>query len=165
MKRRHSLPAEVYALVDTTPATVLLEGGSSASDEYPWTRLFTAPVRVCTVHRPEEIPALFAEIESAVRSGFSAAGFFSYECGTYFEAKAPRRKGPDQMLAWFGIYEQSYPFDHDAGRFVEGDPQGLAQVRELLRWSETAAEHTPEISAEFAIPPADYTERIAAIHE
>ena len=88
MTRRHPLPAEVYALVEHTPATVLLEGGKpndpqgseKPGSEKPWTRLFTAPVRVCAALHAAEIPALFAEIESAVAAGLCAAGFFSYEC-------------------------------------------------------------------------------------
>ncbi len=99
MNRRHSLPAEVYALVEQTPATVLLEGRKPDNNELdrtesngePWTRLFTAPVRVCAAYDAAEIPALFAAIESAVAAGKSAAGFFSYECGSCFEPKAQMR--------------------------------------------------------------------------
>ena len=50
MSRRHSLPAEVYALVDQTPATVLLESRNQNNEETKaetCARLFTAPVRVC----------------------------------------------------------------------------------------------------------------------
>ena len=141
MKRRHPLPAEVYALVEHTPATVLLEGGkpnySEGSDqpggEKPWTQLFTAPVRVCAAWQAAEIPALFAELESAVAAGRSAAGFFSYECGNCFEPKAamrPSREG--QPLAWFGIYERSYAFDHEAGAFLEGEPPELERFRSKL---------------------------------
>jgi hypothetical protein len=39
------LPAELYALVEQTPATVLLEGS--------WSRLFTAPLRVLEAHRAD----------------------------------------------------------------------------------------------------------------
>ena len=127
MTRRHPLPAEVYALVEQTPATVLLEGGKPGqTNEQPWTQLFTAPVRACVAWQVSEIPALFAEIESAVAAGLSAAGFFSYECGNYFEPKAamrPSREG--QPLAWFGIYERSYTFDHEAGAFLDGEPPEL----------------------------------------
>ena len=141
MTRRHPLPAEVYALVEHTPATVLLEGGkqtSSKTSEEPWTRLFTAPVRVCVAWHAAEIPALFAEIESAVAAGQSAAGFFSYECGNCFEPKAamrPSREG--QPLAWFGIYDRSYAFDHEAGAFLDGEPPELERIRgDLLPTSE-----------------------------
>jgi para-aminobenzoate synthetase/4-amino-4-deoxychorismate lyase len=138
MKRRHPLPAEVYALVEHTPATVLLEGGKpdpSESNEEPrtepWTRLFTAPLRVCAAWRAAEIPGLFAQMESAVAAGRSAAGFFSYECGNCFEPKAamrPSREG--QPLAWFGIYERSYAFDHKAGAFLNGEPPELERFRD-----------------------------------
>jgi para-aminobenzoate synthetase / 4-amino-4-deoxychorismate lyase len=162
MKRRHCLPAEVYALVDETPATVLLEGGvhsQNFSHEEPWTRLFMAPLRICAAHHPEEIPALFAAIEDAVRAGLCAAGFFSYECGRSFEGKVPPRESGDHPLAWFGIYDRSYPFDHQTGRFAEGDPPGLTRQRGL------DAEPAAEIAAGFSISPGEYAERIAAIHE
>ena len=149
MNRRHSLPAEVYALVEQTPATVLLEGGKpdnnecrTESNEQPWTRLFTAPVRVCVAYDAAEIPALFAAIESAVAAGQSAAGFFSYECGSCFEPKAGMRRRARagqaspalaqplaQPLAWFGIYPRSYAFDHKTGKFVDGEPPELAHFR------------------------------------
>ena len=116
MNRRHSLPPEVYALVEQTPATVLLEGGKPAgpkttanNHEHPWTQLFTAPFRVCAAYKPAEIPALFAAIERAVADGQTAAGFFSYECGSCFEPKAKGRKSAERPLAWFGIYERAMP--------------------------------------------------------
>jgi len=141
MKRRHPLPAEVYALVEHKPATVLLEGGrpdltesNTESNEEPWTQLFTAPLRVCAAWQAAEIPALFAEIESAVAAGLSAAGFFSYECGNCFEPKAAMRVGREgQPLAWFGIYERSYAFDHNTGTFAEDEPPELARFRCDLR--------------------------------
>jgi para-aminobenzoate synthetase/4-amino-4-deoxychorismate lyase len=172
MTRRLPLPAEVYALVERTPATVLLEGGKqnhSESREKPWTRLFTAPVRVCAAWHAAEIPALFAEIESAAAAGLSAAGFFSYECGNCFEPKAamrPSREG--QPLAWFGIYERGYEFDHEAGAFLDGEPPELARFRDGRAGAEIETrepEPEPEIAAEFALSEAEYVQRIAAIHE
>ena len=133
MTRRHSLPAEIYSLVEQTPATVLLEGGKPGqieTNEEPWTRLFTAPLRVCAAYAPEEVPALFAEIESAVAAGQCAAGFFSYECGNCFEPKAGARAArPGQPLAWAGIYAQSYVFDHKTGTFANGEPPELERFR------------------------------------
>jgi para-aminobenzoate synthetase/4-amino-4-deoxychorismate lyase len=177
MKRRYPLPAEVYALVEHTPGTVLLEGGKPNYSEgidrpgngKAWTRLFTGPERVCTAWQAVEIPALFAVIESAVASGRSAAGFFSYECGNCFEPKAamsPSREG--QPLAWFGIYERSYAFDHDTGTFAEGEPLELARFRGdgIGDENETREpEPEPEITAEFALSEVEYARRIAAIHE
>jgi para-aminobenzoate synthetase/4-amino-4-deoxychorismate lyase len=172
MKRRHSLPAEVYALVDNTPAALLLEGGRPGgkiqTNEEPWTRLFTAPLRVCAAHQPAEIPALFGEIEQAVRAGLWAAGFFSYECGGCFEPKAAAQTGRQYLfqgplqrpLAWFGIYDRSYGFDHQTGDFVDGEPPELAAIRRA-----GSRESNCNIEAEFALTEPDYSRQIAAIHE
>src|SRR5580658_3600557 len=108
----YALPAEVYALVGATPSAVLLEGGSTrrrvnhstadpaSSTPVNSTRLFTAPSRILVAHRPEEIPALFGEIESAVAAGQCAAGFFAYESGRAFEPKVRMRADPTCPLAW-----------------------------------------------------------------
>jgi len=167
MARRHSLPPEIYALVEQTPATVLLEGGkqnNSETKEKPWTQLFTEPARVCVAHSPVEIAALFAGIESAVAAGYCAAGFFSYECAGSFEPKAGTRAAKaGEPLAWFGIYERGYAFDHESGSFVDGDPPELARFRRQLPEAESALE--PEVAAQFALSEAEYAERIARIHE
>jgi para-aminobenzoate synthetase / 4-amino-4-deoxychorismate lyase len=107
MNPRQSLPAEVYALVDETPATVLLEsagGGAGAVS-----RLFVEPIRIIEAREPANIPALFAEIEQAVAAGHCAAGFFTYECGQCFEPTAAMRAAlPGEPLAWFGIYPRAF---------------------------------------------------------
>src|ERR1035441_4983698 len=103
MTRRHSLPAEIYALVEQTPATVLLEGGKqscSETKEKPWTQLFTAPLCACVAYSAAEIPALFTAIESAVAAGHCAAGFFSYKCGSCFEPKAGVLNDRSSSLGW-----------------------------------------------------------------
>lgn len=175
MTRRHSLPAEVYALVEQTPATVLLEGGKRncpKTRKKPWTQLFVAPLRVCVAYAPAEIPALFAEIESAVAAGQYAAGFFSYECGSCFEPKAEMRAdNVGDPLAWFGIYARSHAFDHESGTFVDGEPPELAQFRNTRPAAEHKnldpqhLAHEPHLAAEFALSEAEYTLRIARIHE
>jgi para-aminobenzoate synthetase/4-amino-4-deoxychorismate lyase len=175
MNRRLPVPAEVYALVEHTPATVLLEGGKqnySEGSEEPWTRLFTAPVRVSAAWQAAEIPQLFREIESAVAAGWSAAGFFAYECGNCFEPKAGMRASrrsaleSPQPLAWFGIYERSYAFDHTTGNFADGEPAELERFRghRAVAGIGTSAPE-PEIAASFALTEAEYVQRIAAIHE
>src|ERR1700722_6165389 len=164
MTRRHPLPAEVYALVEQTPATVLLEGGKPGQPNHrPWTQLFTAPFRACAAYSPAEIPALFAEIENAVAAGHSAAGFFTYECASGFEPKAGMRATKaGEPLAWFGIYARGYAFDHTTGEFVGGEPPELARFRAQQiseaaqisgrpRISETARAPEPELAANFAL--------------
>ena len=175
MTRRHPLPAEVYALVEQTPATVLLEGGKRNSSETttkPWTQLFTSPLRVCVAYAPAEIPALFAEIENAVAAGHFAAGLFGYECGGCFEPKAKTHATREcEPLAWFGIYAGSYAFDHESGTFVGGEPPELAPFRNTppvaghknLDSPHLALE--PDLAADFALSEAEYARRIAQIHE
>ncbi|HEX4029069.1 MAG TPA: aminodeoxychorismate synthase component I [Terracidiphilus sp.] len=167
MKRRHTLPAEVYALVDATPGSVLLEGGvtetskTSQTPEEPWTRLFTAPLHVHTAHRPAEVDALFDAVESALAAGLHAAGFFSYECGGCFEPRAAAHAAGSEPLAWFGIYDRCHPFDHSTGKFVHGEPPQLAAFRQPPDRIEPA----PQLDAAFALTEDQYAQRIDQIHE
>ncbi len=159
MNRWHSLPAEVYALVEHTPATVLLESAGAGSAEST-SRLFTAPA---------ELPGIFAQIERATHYGHFAAGFFTYECGNAFEPTAHMRAPqPGQPLAWFGIYKQPHLFDHHTGNFVDGDPPGLALQRSRTAGAENPAKTMlksapPDIH--LALSAQQYADRIEAIHE
>jgi para-aminobenzoate synthetase/4-amino-4-deoxychorismate lyase len=163
MHRWHPLPAQVYALVEHKPATVLLECAPPGGPE-PWSRLFTSPLRVLVAHEPTQLPNLFAEIEGAVAAGHYAVGFFTYECGAAFEAMAAMRpSAPGQPLAWFGIYQRAYRFDHRTGAFVDGDPQGLDQFQEGGAGQETEAGVLPD--AVFGLSEERYGECIAAVHE
>jgi len=167
MSRWHSLPAELYALVEQTPATVLLESAKpvdpgACADSF--SRLFTAPLRVCVANRAAELPNLFAQIEGAIASGHYAAGFFTYECGSCFEPTAAMRpRRPGQPLAWLGIYDRCYRFDHRAGAFLGGDPPGLAAFRNDPQNEKLATEQP--LDAAFSLTEPQYAERIAAIHE
>jgi para-aminobenzoate synthetase/4-amino-4-deoxychorismate lyase len=172
MMRRHSLPAEIYALVDATPASVLLEAtgieatgfepaAESVSEPASQTRLFLAPSRICVAHEPAEIPALFRAIESAVASGQFAAGFFAYECGQALEPKAQMRADPGEPLAWIAIYDRACVFDHATGQFTTGDPPGLAELRQHL----ASPEDSSAIFSKFPLTESDYALRIAQIHE
>jgi para-aminobenzoate synthetase/4-amino-4-deoxychorismate lyase len=172
MSRRHSPPAELYALVEHTPATVLLEDAESATANPSATephsgssRLFIAPLRVLIANDSAELPNLFAEIERAVAAGQFAAGFFSYECARFFEPTVPMRRGQFQAqpLAWFGIYDRCYSFDHRTGSFPNGDPPGIEQIRATN--SHPYASTEPHLETSLTLTDHEYAERIAAIHE
>jgi para-aminobenzoate synthetase / 4-amino-4-deoxychorismate lyase len=179
MKRRHSLPAEVYALVDETPATVLLESAGGVAGAV--SRLFVDPLRVIEAREAAEIPGLFAEIERAVGAGLFAAGFFTYECGECFEPTAAMRPAAaGEPLAWFGIYSRPLVFDHDTGSFVGEESAEMGHVRLGAMEIEHAADHAGRksndavtlgqpgdvgVEAEFALTESEYAERIAAIQE
>ena len=164
MNRRHSLPAEIYALVDETPAAVLLESAGAVS------RLFVDPLQVIEARQAAEIPALFAEIERAVGAGRFAAGFFTYECGQCFEPTAAMRPAsPGEPLAWFGIYPRAFVFDHKKGKFVDGGPprveRSVGSQSRVSPVSSGQAPGHPSVEAEFALSESVYAERLAAIQE
>ena len=167
MNRWHPLPVGLYALVERSPATVLLEsakpgtGPSLQSPNPNWSRFFTAPLRVLEAQRPAQIPQIFAEIEDALAAGCFAAGYFSYDFGHWLEPTTGQRPGvKNEPLAWIGIYDRCYRFDHSTGRFLDGDPQILA------RNSLSDPGELDEVSLEcrFDLSEEDYGEAIAAIH-
>jgi para-aminobenzoate synthetase / 4-amino-4-deoxychorismate lyase len=165
MPRWNSLPAEVYALVEHSPATVLLECGNTHpanSRAENCSQLFVDPDRVCVAYTPADVAQLFKEIERAASAGQMAAGYFTYECGNCFEPKAGQLAlPPGEPLAWFGIYQRSYRFNHETRAFEDGEPPQLAGFRSD---SGTHSEE-PRVEAVFALDEKQYAGHIEAIHE
>jgi para-aminobenzoate synthetase/4-amino-4-deoxychorismate lyase len=124
-----------------------------------------------------ELPNLFAEIERAVAVGHFAAGFFSYECGHFFEPTVPTRPISlhqrsdctlSQPLAWFGIYDHCYSFDHCTGSFFDSEPPGLGQTGFEQFGATTSLPQPsaePKLEATLTFSEREYAELIAAIHE
>jgi len=160
MKRSHTLPATVSALVDRVPGSVLLECASSVTEGKGWTRLFTAPLRTLTAFTPAEFDHLLEELDAALAAGLTAAGFLSYEAGNCFEPKAGLiAPAAGEPLAWFGIYERSYPFDPATGLFPQGTPPELAE------YSDAALEGAGSVATTLACSADEYTAKIEAIHD
>jgi para-aminobenzoate synthetase/4-amino-4-deoxychorismate lyase len=158
MKSWHPLPADVYALVESTPGTVLLET-SRAGAGTPVSRLFVSPTQIIEAANASEVRRLFEQIEGATRDGLFAAGFFTYECGQVFEPTTATRSGRlNHPLAWFGIFEREYRFDHSRGAFLDGDPPGLSGTK-VARESDVLLDMTPEITEK------QYAHNIDQIHE
>lgn len=156
MNRWHPLPIGLYSLAERTPGTVLLECSRPGSSRL--SRLFANPQRILEARTAAELEAMFPQIEDAIRHNLVAAGFFAYECGQCFEPTATQRPLPSgDLLAWFGIYEHCYCFDHHAGAFINEPPPDLPPAH-LLESS-----HLPVVS--LGIDPPDYSTRIAQIHE
>jgi len=65
-------------------------------------RLYRAPRRVLTAHRPAEVPALLAAIRAWPGA---AAGFLSYGAGAAFEPAAAGEPASPTPLAWFGLFD------------------------------------------------------------
>jgi para-aminobenzoate synthetase/4-amino-4-deoxychorismate lyase len=163
--RWHSLPARVFELVENAPASVLLHC-SHPSEDNPYSRLFTGPLRILVARQAEEIPALFRVIEDAIAAGHFAAGFFAYECGTAFEPAArPSRAATAQPLAqplaWFGIYDRCRLFDHRTGAFSDSSPVQACVDAPIS----AARSQQAQVAAQLDVTEAGYAERIATIHE
>ena len=159
MSPRQSIPASLYALIERTLGAVLLE---DARREANVSRLFLSPRRTLEAHALDQIADLFVEIEQAVGEGKFVAGFFSYECGQAFEPSAHLRPGvPGVPLAWFGIYEQAYIFDHRSGAFVGAQPDGL----DAPDSDQDSSAPTPEIKILSGLTEDRFAASIAAIHE
>jgi para-aminobenzoate synthetase/4-amino-4-deoxychorismate lyase len=152
----HPIPSALYAFVEETPGTLLLETSRPAASKV--SRIFTNPVRIFEARTAADVAALFVEIEEAVRRGSFAAGFFAYECGGYFEPTAASKPGRDSdLLAWFGIYDRCCRFDHTTGTFLDGEPVDLSAGHDF------SLAPTPVLS--FALDEREYCARIAQIHE
>ncbi len=123
-------PASHYSIVGRLPGSILLETSRFDRDNRE-SYLFVDPLRQLILEDLDGTPALFLEIEDALRKGFFVAGFMSYECGFHFEPVAQRYPlvRSSLPLAWFGIYERPIVFDHNAGRF---DPELPAYVRKFV---------------------------------
>ena len=66
---------------------------------------FNNPKTILTCHSGAKIRDCFNKIEEAVKKGYYAAGFFSYEAGYCFEENLASAKSYDFPLMHFGIYE------------------------------------------------------------
>jgi para-aminobenzoate synthetase/4-amino-4-deoxychorismate lyase len=181
MNRWHSPPAELYSLVEQSPASILFEcarpahtdsiaPATSPRRESCHSRLFTSPSQILKAYKLAELPALFVAIESAVAAGFYAAGYFAYECGAFFEPTAapvesiaailqPAQPSTPQPIAWFGIYNQPILFDHRTGDFLHGE----SPLRRLPSPPAAPPDQPPACS--LSVDQAAYTADVEAILE
>ena len=156
MNRWHLLPAGLYSLVEKTPGSVLLETSRPGASRF--SRIFLNPLRVIEAHTGADLDALFSEVEQATRRDHFAAGFFAYECGQCFEPTARQRPlRPGELLAWFGIYERCYRFDHHTGTFIGDPPPRLPEPQ--------VSEPAPSPVVSLSLDQAEYSARIAQIHD
>ncbi len=155
----HPLPQPIFSLVEQTPGTVLLH--TSRPDDGFLSRLFTSPSRIVEVRNLNELPALFSRIEEAIEHGHLAAGYFTYECGQHFEPRAVLRPHSNSdLLAWFGIYDRCFTFDHRAGKFDKDLlPASLASYSRDRQIPQSPAAIT------FGLDEVRFTDHIAQIHE
>ena len=156
MNAWHPLPRAVYSFVEQTPGTLLLE--TSRPGASTLSRLLTKPLSILEARTAAEIAGLFTRIEEAIHQGHFAAGYFAYECGAFFEPKAALRPGRDvDLVAWLGIYEHCFCFDHATGRFTDGEPVDISAGVDL-----PFPAPAPLL---FALSEQQFARRIDQIHE
>ena len=116
------LPKHLHAIVAAIPGSVLLQTSRfDASNRYSY--LFLNPVKTIAASTLDEIPAFFQQIEQAIANGHYVAGYMSYECGYHFERFNAVNLSPQPLpLAWFGIYNQPFIYDHVDARFTDTEP-------------------------------------------
>ncbi|HEY3707544.1 MAG TPA: aminodeoxychorismate synthase component I [Terracidiphilus sp.] len=166
MQNWHPLPAGVYSVIEQTPASVLLESAARGTPSLgaQVSRLFLGPAQILVPRTRAEVDECLVQIETAAAGGQFAAGFMTYECGTCFEPRAGMR-GPHhaEPLAWFGIYDRCYTWDHMAGKFVGVVPPEFNSSQRTHH--EDAGTATVVGSVSLALTESEYAARIAAIHE
>jgi para-aminobenzoate synthetase/4-amino-4-deoxychorismate lyase len=137
------LPAKYYSIVNSQPGSMLLETARFDAENHS-SFLFLDPIRQLTINHPDQLPELFTQIEMALVHGFYVAGYFSYECGFHFEPTAMKRplRKAGETLAWFGIYDRPYIFDHTSEQFDHPLPEEHLQLavepNETVRFSDFA---------------------------
>ncbi|HXS77555.1 MAG TPA: aminodeoxychorismate synthase component I [Terracidiphilus sp.] len=159
MNTWHPLPPEVFSFVEQTPGTVLLHssrpGGSGTS------RLFAAPLRIIEVRNLSDLTDLFETIEAAVSRRHFAAGFMAYESAQYFEPSAVLKSVHNSdLLAWFGIYDSSYIFDHRLGTFNSTPP-----VLPPAKPERDGRDGHLSTSIDFALNEQRFTDQVGSIHD
>jgi para-aminobenzoate synthetase/4-amino-4-deoxychorismate lyase len=156
MNRWHPLPQAVYTLVEETPGTILLE--SSRPRPSTVSRLFLHPQQIIEARSPSDIDSLFAAVEDTIHQDRFAAGYFAYECGACFEPAAARHVLPGtDLLAWIGIYDRCYTFDHRTDSFLDHIPAGLSAPGDL--------KPLPSPAVSLALDELEYSARIAQVHD
>lgn len=150
------LPRQVEALAASTANSVLLKT-SRFDEQNQHSYLFLKPLTIVRAHQLDDIPDLFRRIELAVSQGHHVAGYMSYECGYHFEWFSETALPQNLPLAWFGVYAQSFVFDHGSGMF-EGPAPDLSGY--------SAVEPIPSAfaaNAELAISEDEYAAKIERI--
>lgn len=67
---------------------------------------FTKPIQILTAQTISEIMPCMKAIQQAIKDGFYAAGYISYEAAPAFNKALPVKEGNIMPLLWFGIFNE-----------------------------------------------------------
>ncbi len=153
------IPKYVYSVIADNPDSLLLQTARfDASNQTSY--LFIQPLKIICAITLDNLPSVFAQIEEALDNGLYVAGYLSYECGYHFERFDDAVADSGELpLAWFGVYERPFVFDHAKGGF-EGDAPAK-------RVDAGTGEVPPRITEKVSlrITADDYRKRIDQIKE
>jgi para-aminobenzoate synthetase/4-amino-4-deoxychorismate lyase len=154
----YHFPSECYTLLNNASDLVFLETCRFDRDNYrSW--LFSNPLAVLRIYSTSELPKLFSEIEAYLSRQYYLAGYFSYECGYYFENIAEPYPSANP-LAWFGVYTALLVFNHYTGVWEQGSP-GSTPIPSSQPSTKDFVINNPD----FHLPPAFYHQKIGRIKE
>ncbi|RHW38293.1 aminodeoxychorismate synthase component I [Lysinibacillus yapensis] len=67
---------------------------------------FRDPLKIIIAHKIEDVYPSFMQIQQAVKDGYYAAGFVSYESAPAFDPAFEVNNQPTMPLVWFGIFSE-----------------------------------------------------------
>lgn len=125
--------------------------------------VFSKPAKVLSASQLDDIPDVMDALEEAVKNGFYAAGYISYEAAPAFNPKMKVHPKPDLPLLWFGIFDEprlpGSEFDA-AGDYSVSDwrmagsfqqyKKGIQQIKQAIEEGHTyQVNYTERLHADF----------------
>ncbi len=159
------LPEYLRTLTANSHNAVLLETSRFNSDNIH-SYLFLDPVATIRAASLDEIPALFERMEAELAKGRHLAGYIGYECGEHFafprgQSRRHQKSSHGPLpLAWFGVYEEPFVFDHIAGSFA-----GAIPSEALIEPAPLTAVEDVSVDLRLNISESDYSDAIVRIQQ
>lgn len=106
----------ILNLLEKEDNFVFLESAKCDAQNY-LSYLFLRPERIVSTFQIDKIKDCFAQLNEALKEGYYAAGFLSYEAGEAFEERLRHREAYNFPLLWFGVYKEPLIYNHRKGAF------------------------------------------------
>ncbi len=123
--------AAILKLLEKEDNCVFLESARPDPENY-LSYLFLRPRKIISTFKLDEVSRCFSRLNQALKEGFYAAGFLSYEAGEAFEDRLNARRVFDFPLLWFGVYEEPLIYNHRREGFENGPHKSQALVKKIL---------------------------------
>lgn len=124
--------------------------------------LFSEPVSIFETAVLTEVPAIMDKLEEAVKEGFYAAGYVSYEAAPAFHPDMRVQPQSEMPLVWFGIFnepqknvpveeQQTYAVSEwNMASSIDQYKEGIQQIKQAIERGDTyQVNYTERLSAKF----------------